>query len=80
MQVIKKLAKEKRFKKMVIYIEACESGSMFEGLLDDNIDVYAITAANATSSSYACYYDPHLFTFLGDVFSVKWMEGELSNV
>jgi hypothetical protein len=26
--------------KMVIYIEACESGSMFDGLLADNINGY----------------------------------------
>jgi hypothetical protein len=26
-------------------------------------------------SSYACYYDDARRTFLGDVYSVKWMEG-----
>jgi len=35
------------YEKMVIYIEACESGSMFEGILKDNINVYATTAANS---------------------------------
>ena len=42
---------------MVVYIEACESGSMFENLLPENINVYATTASNAEESSYACYYD-----------------------
>lgn len=48
------------------------------------IIVYAVTAANATQSSWGCYcYDendqskppmPLLDTCLGDLFSVKWME------
>lgn len=59
---------------MVVYIEACESGSMLEGLLADNINVYGTTASNAEESSYACYYDEKRKTYLGDVYSVVWME------
>jgi len=36
--------------------------------------VWATTAANAHESSYACYYDRERQTYLGDVYSVKWME------
>ena len=36
--------------------------------------VYATTAANGKESSYAYYYDERLKTFLGDLYSVKWME------
>ena len=36
--------------------------------------VYATTAANPNESSYACYFDNKLETYLGDVYSVKWME------
>ena len=36
--------------------------------------VYATTAANAKESSYACYFDEKRETYLGDVYSVKWME------
>jgi len=36
--------------------------------------VFATTAANATESSYACYYDDVRNTYLGDVYSVMWME------
>lgn len=36
--------------------------------------VYATTAASPDESSYACYYDSKLGTYLGDVYSVKWME------
>lgn len=59
---------------MVVYIEACESGSMLENLLPENINVYATTASNAQESSYACYYDAKRHTYLGDVYSVVWME------
>jgi legumain len=59
---------------MVIYIEACEAGSMLEDLLPNNINVYATTASNAQESSYACYFDAKRNTYLGDVYSVVWME------
>uniref|UniRef100_A0A1A8FA22 Legumain n=1 Tax=Nothobranchius korthausae TaxID=1143690 RepID=A0A1A8FA22_9TELE len=62
-----------KYKKMVFYIEACESGSMMNHLPSD-IDVYATTAANAHESSYACYYDEKRDTYLGDWYSVNWME------
>merc|ERR1712227_910043 len=47
---------------------------MFKGLLPENLNVYATTASNATTSSFACYYDKARKTFLGDVYSIKWME------
>ncbi len=59
---------------MVFYIEACESGSMFENLLPRNFNVYATTAANSEESSYACFFDYELLTYLGDVYSVNWMD------
>lgn len=62
------------FNKMVLYVEACESGSMFDEILPDNSQVFVLTAADPRESSYACYYDKLRGTYLGDVFSVKWME------
>lgn len=74
-EVIRKMYSRRQFGKMVIYVEACESGSMFaDGLLPSNVSVYATTAANPDESSYACYWDPIRQTYLGDVYSVKWME------
>ena len=65
----------------VFYLEACESGSIFEGLLPNNINIYATTAANAMESSYATYCPgmfpsppPQFTTCLGDLYSVSWME------
>uniref|UniRef100_A0A4W3GWV6 legumain n=1 Tax=Callorhinchus milii TaxID=7868 RepID=A0A4W3GWV6_CALMI len=70
---IKYMHENKRYGKMVFYIEACESGSMMVDL-PDNINVFATTAANPEESSYACYYDKLRDTYLGDVYSVVWME------
>ena len=42
------------FKELVFYMEACESGSMFPNL-KSNENIFAVTASNATQSSYATY-------------------------
>ena len=69
------------FADMVMYIEACEAGSMFEGMLNDSMNIYTTTAANAHESSWATYCPgmspaaPTGFTTcLGDLYSVSWME------
>ncbi|XP_007942730.1 legumain [Orycteropus afer afer] len=72
-KTIRYMYKHKMYQKMVFYIEACESGSMMRHLPDD-INVYATTAANPRESSYACYYDEERGTYLGDWYSVNWME------
>ncbi|KAK1607267.1 hypothetical protein QYE76_030940 [Lolium multiflorum] len=65
----------------VIYVEACESGSMFEGIMPQDLNIYVTTAANAEESSWGTYCPgwnpppPHEYlTCLGDVYSVSWME------
>ncbi|XP_017272390.1 legumain [Kryptolebias marmoratus] len=70
---IQSMHQNKKYNKMVFYIEACESGSMMNNLPAD-IDVYATTAANSHESSYACYYDEKRGTYLGDWYSINWME------
>jgi legumain len=69
------------YKNLVFYLEACESGSIFEGLLPEHIHVYATTAANAEESSWGTYCPgddqgppPGFDTCLGDLYSVAWME------
>lgn len=69
------------YKSMVIYVEACEAGSMFDGLLPKDWNIYATTASNPDESSWATYCpgsdDPppsDYETCLGDLYSVAWME------
>lgn len=65
----------------VVYIEACESGSMFEGVMPKDLNVYVTTASNAQESSWGTYCPgvepappPEYITCLGDLYSVAWME------
>jgi len=64
----------RKYKKLVFYIEACFSGSMFYRRLPTDKNVYAITAANERESSWSCYYDQLRKTALADDFSIKWMQ------
>ncbi|BFY98330.1 hypothetical protein BsWGS_01370 [Bradybaena similaris] len=73
-EALKKMHTQKKFAKLTFYVEACESGSVFDKLLPKDINIYVTTAANPDESSYACYYDDKRQTYLGDVYSVKWME------
>ncbi|KAF3324581.1 vacuolar-processing enzyme [Carex littledalei] len=79
--VLKKKHAAGTYKSMVFYLEACESGSIFEGLLPEDINIYATTASNAEESSWGCYCPgespsppPEYYTCLGDLYSVAWME------
>ncbi|CAH9074320.1 unnamed protein product [Cuscuta europaea] len=69
------------YKSLVFYLEACESGSIFEGLLPQGLNIYATTASNAEESSWGTYCPgefpsppPEYETCLGDLYSVAWME------
>jgi len=72
---------KKMYSKLVFYLEACESGSMFAGQLDPSLGIYATTAANAVESSWGTYCPPddkvdgkELQSCLGDLYSINWME------
>ncbi|KMZ68629.1 Vacuolar-processing enzyme [Zostera marina] len=79
--VLKEKHALKSYKSMVFYLEACESGSIFEGLLPEDIDIYATTASNAVENSWGTYCPEQLIsppdeysTCLGDLYSISWME------
>ncbi|KAK8788853.1 hypothetical protein V5799_021374 [Amblyomma americanum] len=74
LNTIMKMHREKRYQRMVIYVEACHSGSLFDRLLPNNLNVYATTAAKPYQNSFSCYYDSYRNVPLGDEYSVKWME------
>ncbi|KAI3867017.1 hypothetical protein MKW92_004501, partial [Papaver armeniacum] len=78
---LRKKYKAGTYKSMVIYIEACEAGSMFEGLLKPGMNIYVTTASNATENSWGYYCpgeDPlppsEYNTCLGDLYSIAWLE------
>ncbi|THD26958.1 Legumain like [Fasciola hepatica] len=72
---LKRLKHLNRFKHAAVYIEACYSGSIFEGVLSKDIDVYATSASNSNESSYASFcQDVLLDTCLADHYSYSWMK------
>jgi legumain len=80
---LKHRARRGGFREAVVYVEACESGSIFEGLLDPKLRIYATTAANGAESSWGTYCPGmgpgadgkrEIPTCLGDLYSVAWME------
>ncbi|OIV96401.1 hypothetical protein TanjilG_09828 [Lupinus angustifolius] len=80
-EILKKKHASGTYKSLVFYLEACESGSIFEGLLPEGLNIYATTAANAEESSWGTYCPgefpsppPEYETCLGDLYSVAWME------
>jgi len=81
-QALQTMHSNKMYSRLVFYMEACESGSMFEKLLPTDLNIYATTAANGKESSWGTYCAPHgdmvngthLSTCLGDLYSVNWME------
>ena len=73
------------FKELVFYLEACESGSMFPNLTDKE-NIYAMTASNASLSSWGAYCGSeatidgtNIGSCLGDLFSINWMEDTEAN-
>lgn len=69
-----------RYAKLVFYLETCESGSMFVNL-PKNTNIYALSAAGTSESSWATYCSPddviqgkHIGSCLGDLFSVSFIE------
>ena len=74
------MTKNKMFKQLTFYLEACESGSMFPDLTSDG-KIYGMTASNASLSSWASYCGSEAYvnnvnigSCLGDLFSTNWME------
>mmetsp|Transcript_42348 Transcript_42348/g.106757 ORF Transcript_42348/g.106757 Transcript_42348/m.106757 type:complete len:438 (+) Transcript_42348:57-1370(+) len=77
---LKDMYQKQMYKQLSFYLETCESGSMFEGLLPESLPVYALTAANAKESSWGTYCGSasmvggkSVGSCLGDLFSVNWM-------
>lgn len=70
----------KMYSELVFYLEACESGSMFQKL-PTNTKIFASTAADPSESSWGTYCSPDdevngvsVGSCLGDLYSVNWME------
>lgn len=86
MDTLEYMYTHRMFKEMVIYVEACEAGSMFVDMPDD-MNIYVMTASDEEVSSWAIYCDEEaiidgkdLGTCLGDLFSINWMADTVMNI
>ncbi|KAL1110567.1 hypothetical protein AAG570_008095 [Ranatra chinensis] len=60
---------------MVIYLEACEGGSMFDNIIGDRDGIFVTTAAATNENSFAYYCEYSTYdACLGDFYSITWME------
>lgn len=78
---IRDLHAKNAYGKILIYIEACESGSMFDKILTDDLNVFATTAANPTQPSFGAYCRPFdtvngtsIGSCLSNEFSANWLQ------
>lgn len=75
------MAAKKTFNELVFYVEACYSGTIFDGMIPKDTNIYVVTAANTHESSWG-YYCPGMNppapkgynTCLGDLFSIAFLE------
>merc|ERR1712190_172860 len=83
-KAIETLQSKGGYKELIFYLEACESGSIFQDLLKAP-NAKAVTAANPKESSWGWYCPGSgtggdsvdgkaIKSCLGDEFSVRWME------
>ena len=86
-QALHLMVRNKMFKDLVIYVEACESGSMFTGMPTHN-HIYVTTASSPVESSWGAYCPPNdvvfyhnksvsMETCLGDVLKLDAKRGEI---
>ncbi|CAD5220311.1 unnamed protein product [Bursaphelenchus xylophilus] len=72
-----------RYGKMLVYIESCFSGSLFNGILREDRNIYALTASNERESSYGTTDSIQDKTgtriILGDAFSANWINSMLTH-
>jgi len=70
----KDMHSKKKFKKLLMYTEACDSGSMFLNIMPTNIDVYVTTATKPDEPSWSQDYDNKRKTSINDEYSSIWLE------
>ncbi|CAG2167520.1 unnamed protein product, partial [Oppiella nova] len=72
---LKDMHQNKRFEKLVFYLETCESGSMFDKMLPKNIGVYAMASSKPNQDSWQAFCDFEKYkACLGGLFSYYWFK------
>ncbi|XP_024996631.1 vacuolar-processing enzyme beta-isozyme-like [Cynara cardunculus var. scolymus] len=84
-QVLNLKYASRTYSEMVIYVDASESGTMFQGMLPMDWNIYVTTATNMYQNSWATYCPETnppppagLEVCIGDLYSISWMENSES--
>ncbi|KER22436.1 hypothetical protein T265_09482 [Opisthorchis viverrini] len=65
---------DKMYNKLVLYVDACYSGSMFKDVLPSNMGIYATTSANEEEQSWSLFcYDKRFGVCLANEYSYAWI-------
>ena len=70
--ILDTLSEKRMFKNLVMFVQACYSGSMFYRQ-DLPKNVYVATSAPTDDSAYACWYDSTLHTFVTSCWPRGWL-------
>ncbi|CAG2100475.1 unnamed protein product [Medioppia subpectinata] len=74
--VLVKLNEEKKFAQLTIYLDTCDSGSMFRNHLPANVNVYASTSSDYDELSWFYIYDDKYKTYISSFFADNWLDNE----
>ncbi|KAI6234261.1 Peptidase C13 family protein [Aphelenchoides fujianensis] len=68
------MSTKEMFGQLLIFVDSCYSGSMFDGILPSNANVYAMTAARADQLAFFTFCDlPVIRVCLATAFSHGWI-------
>lgn len=78
-ETFEKMHAKNSYKKLVYYMESCQSGSMFENFLPSNLSIYTATPTHGYEPSWGYYCEGYtkgvyMETCMGDLFACNWME------
>ncbi|CAG2100674.1 unnamed protein product [Medioppia subpectinata] len=76
---IKSMHKQNKYAKLGFYIDTCESGSMFDKILPNNINAYAVSSSRPDEDSNFLHYDDELDTYISSYFADYWLTNDENN-
>ncbi|KER19805.1 hypothetical protein T265_15453, partial [Opisthorchis viverrini] len=72
--ILVKMRSNKKYNKLVFYLDACYSGSMFLDILPSDAGVYVTTSTNEEELSYGTFcIDPRIAVCLATEYSYAWI-------
>ena len=77
-QTLEFMIEYKKFDKMLLYIDACDSGSMFNGSLPDDANIFATTSAPPDAVAFRTFcgvppFTGNALTCLCNQYSFAWL-------